>query len=159
MQVPRPWAILDCFPRPQAVSWIGSGAAGLRTGAHSAQGEDFNQYAIVLGPPYLSILQSLIPEIRHILLDHQDTCSSVESVWSLSSLGLAPGLSGPFTQYWVGLGTVSLLVCRVGAQASLTSQMKPNSSHEWKPALRHACSQEATSTFRREALEAESCCQ
>ena len=27
-RVPRVWAVLHCFPRPQAGSWVGSGAAG-----------------------------------------------------------------------------------------------------------------------------------
>ena len=31
---PKFWAVLDCFPRPQAGSWKGSRAAGIRTGAH-----------------------------------------------------------------------------------------------------------------------------
>ena len=30
--VPKPWAVLHCFPRPQAGSWMGSRAAGIRTG-------------------------------------------------------------------------------------------------------------------------------
>ena len=33
-RVPKLWAILNCFPGPQAGSWKGSGAAGIRTGAH-----------------------------------------------------------------------------------------------------------------------------
>ena len=49
---PKPWAILYCFNRLQAGSWMGSGAAGIRPGAHMGsqciQGEDFNHYAIVL---------------------------------------------------------------------------------------------------------------
>ena len=32
-RVPKPWAILNCLPRPQAGSWMGSGTAGIRTGA------------------------------------------------------------------------------------------------------------------------------
>ena len=33
IRVPRFWAILDCFRMPQAGSWTGSTAAGIRTGA------------------------------------------------------------------------------------------------------------------------------
>ena len=33
-RIPKLWAVLDCFPRPQAGSWMGSGAAWIRTGAH-----------------------------------------------------------------------------------------------------------------------------
>ena len=32
-RVPKLWAVLNCSPRPQAWSWMGSGAAGIRTGA------------------------------------------------------------------------------------------------------------------------------
>ena len=32
-RVPKLWAVLCCFPRPQAGSWKGSGASGIRTGA------------------------------------------------------------------------------------------------------------------------------
>ena len=53
-RVPRLWAILDCFPRSQAGSWMGSRAVGIRTNTHvgswHVQGKDFNHYAIVLGP-------------------------------------------------------------------------------------------------------------
>ena len=33
-RVPKLWAVLNCSPGPQAGSWKGSGAAGIRTGAH-----------------------------------------------------------------------------------------------------------------------------
>ena len=33
-RVPKQWVVLYCFPRPQAGSWKGSGAARIRTGAH-----------------------------------------------------------------------------------------------------------------------------
>ena len=33
-RVPRLWAILKCFPSPQAGSWMGSGADGIRTSTH-----------------------------------------------------------------------------------------------------------------------------
>ena len=33
-RVPKLYSILDCLPRPQAGSLIGSGAADIRTGAH-----------------------------------------------------------------------------------------------------------------------------
>ena len=53
-RVPRFWAVLDCPSRPQAGSWMGCGAAGIRTGAHMGsrcvQGKDFSQYAITPGP-------------------------------------------------------------------------------------------------------------
>ena len=45
-RVPRLWAVLDCFSRPQAGSWMGSGAARIRTGIHMGsqcvQGEDLS---------------------------------------------------------------------------------------------------------------------
>ena len=45
-RVPRPWAVLDRFPRPQAGSWMGSGAArirtGVRMGSQRGQGENFS---------------------------------------------------------------------------------------------------------------------
>ena len=44
-RVPKLWAVLNCFPRPQAGSWMERGAARIRTGAHMGfwhmQGEDF----------------------------------------------------------------------------------------------------------------------
>ena len=46
--VPRLWAILGCFPRPQTGSWMGSGAARIRTrthmGSQQVQGEGFNHH-------------------------------------------------------------------------------------------------------------------
>ena len=55
-RIPKHWAVLDCFPRPQAWSWMGSGAARIRTGAHMVslhiQGEDFSHLAT---PPGLKI--------------------------------------------------------------------------------------------------------
>ena len=45
-KVPRLWAILNCFPRQQAGSWMISRATGFRTGTHMGslhvQGEDFS---------------------------------------------------------------------------------------------------------------------
>ena len=35
-RVPRFWTILNCFPRPQAGSWMGNGVAKIGTGAHMA---------------------------------------------------------------------------------------------------------------------------
>ena len=44
-RVPRIWAVLNCCPRPQAGSWMGSRTARIRTGDHMGswhmQGEDF----------------------------------------------------------------------------------------------------------------------
>ena len=44
--VPKLRAVLDCFLKPQRGSWMGSGVAGIRTGAHMqswfVQGEDFS---------------------------------------------------------------------------------------------------------------------
>ena len=54
-RVPKHWAILYYFPRPQAVSWMGSGGARIRTGAHMGsqriQGEDFSCLAMLVSPP------------------------------------------------------------------------------------------------------------
>ena len=33
-RVPKLWAILNCFPRPQAGSWMGSGASGTQNSAY-----------------------------------------------------------------------------------------------------------------------------
>ena len=54
VQGSRLWAVLDCFPRPKAGSWMGSWAAGIRISAHMGswrmQGKDLNHYAIAPGP-------------------------------------------------------------------------------------------------------------
>ena len=51
------WAVLDCFPGPQAGSWKGSRAAGIRTGAHMGfwgcmLGEDLNHLRHRAGPTF-----------------------------------------------------------------------------------------------------------
>ena len=44
--VPKCWSVFDCFPRPQAGSWMGSGAVGIGAGFHLGfwymQRKDFN---------------------------------------------------------------------------------------------------------------------
>ena len=51
---PELWAVLCCFPRPQARSWKGSGAAGSRTGAHmgsrACKARTFNHLRHRAGP-------------------------------------------------------------------------------------------------------------
>ena len=53
-RVPRLQAILNCFPKPQAESWMESGAARIRAGAQLGsqhiQDKDFHRWATVLGP-------------------------------------------------------------------------------------------------------------
>ena len=50
------WVIFDCFPRPQAESWMQSRAAGIRTGAHMGswhvQDENLNHYTIMPCPSF-----------------------------------------------------------------------------------------------------------
>ena len=57
-KVPKLWAVLDCFPRPQAGSWKGSGAAGIRTcvpmGSRACKARTFNHLRHRAGPSFFS---------------------------------------------------------------------------------------------------------
>ena len=65
-RVPKLWAILNCFPRPQAGKWLGSWAAGIRTGTNMGsmriQGKDFSLYAVASGliPTFTSLCSKKI---------------------------------------------------------------------------------------------------
>ena len=55
-RVQKLWAALYCFPGPQAGSWKGSGAAGIRTGAHmgsrACKARTFNHLRHRAGPRF-----------------------------------------------------------------------------------------------------------
>ena len=61
------WAVLDCFPRPQAGSWKGTVAAGIRTGAHmgswACKARTFNHLRHRAGPAMLALPES--PHTQH----------------------------------------------------------------------------------------------
>ena len=60
-RVPKLWAVLNCFPGPQAGSGKGSGTAGIRTGTHmgsqACKVRNLTTCATAPGPTYLFFIE------------------------------------------------------------------------------------------------------
>ena len=78
---PKLWAVLACFPRPQAGSWKGSGAAAIRTGAHmgsrACKARTFNHLCHRAGRP-----QGLLYGAGYLRDLYMEQVSSGIFIWS-----------------------------------------------------------------------------
>ena len=72
---PRLWAVLKCFPRSQAGSWMGSGTARIRTSIHMrsqhVQDEDFQLLGCCARP------KGTILKIQIEMLDVKNTLTKM----------------------------------------------------------------------------------
>ena len=62
---PKPWAVLGCFPRPQAGSWKGSRAAGAHMGSQACKARTFNHLRHHAGPNKSYLLKVYTHRARH----------------------------------------------------------------------------------------------
>ena len=112
-RVPKLWAVLDCFPGPQAGSWKGSGAARIRTGAHmgsrACKARTFNHLRHRAGPFFIIIIKAYLQiegeaerKIFHPLFHFPNGCNRGKELLLVSHAGAGSQDFGPSSSAFLG---------------------------------------------------------
>ena len=119
-RVPKLWAALDCFPRPQAGSWMGSGAVGIRTSVlkigPGAVAQVVKSSPCTPGIPYG---RRFYPSIPAAPLPFQLPACGLGKQWrTAQGFGNLRPCGRPGRGSWLRIGIVSVRCAHLGSESS-----------------------------------------